>query len=112
MALEYRFRTADFRPAPEGWRTVWITQQGMTIAPMPGWIIREEYEFDTPNSDGRSTGSRDVVAGRLEEYGVEPIDFTDKSFWFILGPGEAEPGDAEVAAEIRRRQEERSPDGA
>lgn len=107
MALDYRFRTVDFRPAPEGWRIAWIIKNRLDIAPMPGWIVREEFEYDSPNSDdGRSTGSRDVVATRVEDYGIEPIEASDRSFWFILGPGESEPTAEEVEAEVARRAKE------
>lgn len=106
MAPDYRFRTVDFRPAPEGWRTAWITPSGLYIAPMPGWVIREEFEYDSPNSDeGRSTGSRDIVAARVEDYGIEAIDAADRSFWLILGPGEPTPTEEETAAEAARRTE-------
>ncbi|MFF4836584.1 hypothetical protein [Streptomyces sp. NPDC001315] len=106
MALDYRFRTVDFRPAPEGWRTAWITADGLDVLPMPGWLVREEFEYDSPNSDdsARSTGYRDVIAARVEDYGIEAIDATDTSFWFILGPGQSEPTKEEVAAEISRRK--------
>lgn len=108
MALEYRFRTVDFRPAPEGWRIAWITEDRLDIAPMPGWIIREEFEYDSPNSDdGRSTGARDIVAARVEDWGVEPVESVDGGFWFILGPGEPQPTEDEVTAEIARRKSKR-----
>ncbi|MEU9183355.1 hypothetical protein AB0D14_02055 [Streptomyces sp. NPDC048484] len=105
MALDYRFRTVDFRPAPEGWRIAWLTQGRLDIAPMPGWIIREEFEFDSSTSeDGRSTGARDIAAARVEDWGVEPIEATDSGFWFILGPGEPRPTEDEVTAEIAHRK--------
>lgn len=105
MALEYRFRIVDFRPAPEGWRIAWITKDGLEVTPMPGWAVREEFEYDGPNSDdGRSTGSRDVVACRIDETVAEPLDYsTDTGFWFLLGPGERKPTAEEVEAEVDRR---------
>lgn len=112
MAKDYRLRTVDFRPAPEGWRTAWITSEGLEVTPMPGWLVREESEHDSHNSDdGRSTGYRDVIATRVEDYGIEAIDPIDVSFWFVLGPGERKPTEDEVAAEIARRKAAREAKG-
>ncbi|MFF4823130.1 hypothetical protein ACFY20_08845 [Streptomyces sp. NPDC001312] len=100
MATEYCMRTVDFRPAPAGWRIVWLTDSGVDIAPMPGWIVREELECER----GRSTGYRDVVATRVEDHGAEPISLgTDVNFWYVLGPGEPEPTLEAAAAERERR---------
>ncbi|MFF9153832.1 hypothetical protein ACF1AB_16565 [Streptomyces sp. NPDC014846] len=105
MALEYRYRTVDFRPAPDGWRTAWITRDGLAVMPMPGWIVQEEVEHnDQHTDDGRPTGHRNVVAGRIEDNGIEPIECAvDREFWLVLGPGEAEPTSDEVAIETSRR---------
>ncbi|MFJ7242352.1 hypothetical protein ACIQWB_35235 [Streptomyces olivaceus] len=105
MTEEYRWRTVDFRPAPDGWRTAWITRDGLEICTMPGWLIREEIEHASPNSDGQSTGYRDVIASRIDHNGIEPIEtVSDASFWYILAPGEDVPTSTEVAAEIDRRK--------
>lgn len=105
MALSTLFRAVDFRPA-EGWRSAWITADGFDVVPMPGWLVREEFEYEEPNGedDARSTGYRDVVATRVEDHAIEAIDSLDRSFWFVYGPGQPEPTEKELADEIARRK--------
>lgn len=100
--FDYRFRTVDFRPAPPGWRVVFLDGTGRAaITPMPGWLIQEEVEVE--GDEERPTGTRDVVASYVEENGVEPIR-GDAYFWYVLAPGEDGPTPEEQAAQHRLRE--------
>lgn len=106
MAKPYTdYRTLGFQPAPPGWRTVWLDDQGIHIYPMPGWITQTEAEYDGFSHEYlRDTDYRNTVATRVEDYGVEPIRVSDGHFWFVLGPDEPEPTKEEAAAERARRK--------
>lgn len=102
----YDFRTIDFRPAPPGWRIAYtITPEEPRIEPMPGWLIREEveirYEGETCEVIAR-TGTREVVAARMDEAEVAPAT-NDVDFWCVLGPGEPDPTPEEYAEELKLR---------
>lgn len=103
MTTDYEFRTVDFRPALSGWRIAYATPDGPQIEPMPGWLIREEVEYDTHTGDVTArTGSRQVVAAHLVGSEAEPAH-GHAEFWCVLGPGQSEPTEAEAAEEITRR---------
>lgn len=105
MTTNYEFRTVDFRPAPPGWRIAYATADGTRVKPMPGWLIREEVEYDTDTYDVVArTGARDVVAAHLVGSEAERADGHD-DFWRVLGPGEPDPTAEEVAAKMARRAE-------
>lgn len=103
MATEYRFRTVDFRPAPPGWRIAFATTLGPIVEPMPGWLIREEVEYDTRTEDFVTcTGSREVVAAQVVEGEASSVT-ENPEFWCVLGPGEPDPTAEETATEMKRR---------
>ncbi|MBY8879754.1 hypothetical protein [Actinacidiphila acidipaludis] len=105
MGRDYRFNTIDFRPAAPGWRYVVLAEDGtMQVLPLPGWLIQEEIEYPSAGSDdGTPTGSRRVVAARMEDDYVEAFS-SMPSFWCVIGPGEDEPSQQEVAEEQGRRE--------
>ncbi|MEU0069545.1 hypothetical protein ABZ027_08370 [Streptomyces sp. NPDC006332] len=103
MATTYRFRTVDFRTAPPGWRIAFATALGPIVEPMPGWLIREEVEYDTRTEDSVTcTGSREVVAALVVEGEAAPA-YSHPDFWQILGPGEPDPTPEETAEKVARR---------
>lgn len=103
MNTQFKFRTVDFRPAPPGWRIAFATTLGPVVEPMPGWLIREEVEYDTRTEDVVAcTGSREVVATIVVESEAAPAD-SHPDFWHVLGPGEPDPTPEETAEEIARR---------
>jgi hypothetical protein len=74
---------------------------------MPGWLVREEVEYDTSTLDVIAhTGSRDVVAAHMVEGDVEPAH-QHKDFWHVLGPGQLQPSLRETADEMKRRTRHR-----
>jgi hypothetical protein len=105
MATAAEYRTADFRPAPDGWRIVYLLTDGtIEYEPMPGWLIREEVEYDSNTfEDIAVTGHRTVVAAQLVDCTLIPAD-DHSSFWHVLGPGQPDPTPEEAAAEQARRR--------
>jgi hypothetical protein len=103
MITNHEFRTVDFRPAPRGWRLVYATIRGPRIEPLPGWLIREEVEYDTDTYEVVArTGDRDVVPGHLVDGEIQPAH-RHENFWHVLGPGQDQPSLKQTAAEMRRR---------
>ncbi|WP_435589792.1 hypothetical protein [Micromonospora aurantiaca (nom. illeg.)] len=110
-----RWNDIDFRPAPPGWRAVFVdpaeADTQVEIVPIPGWLIQEDLH------DARS---RRVVAAAQFEGNPHLVDVDDGgddprdpgTFWKILPPGAAEPTTAEVVARrdyLRRIRQPKPP---
>lgn len=106
--MRITMRTIDFRPAPTGWRIVWLSalEAGYSTSPLPGWLIQEEvardeltdHPLDTPDERDRYVMPAFLRDGFVPE-SVEGIP----EFWYVIGPGEPPPTDEEVAAERAAR---------
>lgn len=108
MATDYKLRVVDFRPTPRGWRIAYATALGPIVEPMPGWLIREEVEYDTDTGDaGTVTGFREVLAAIVVEGEASPAN-EHPDFWYVLGPGQLDPTPEETAEEMAARKAESS----
>lgn len=99
MPVRYTWTEVDFRPAPLGWRLVYLIDDQVQIVPMPGWLIEEQHEDRAPFT---RTGSRRVVAADMDEYAVDSVAGRS-AFWMVLGPEQDEPTPDDITAEITRR---------
>lgn len=102
----HEWRIADFRPAPPGWRAIFLDgDQGWISWALPGWIIEEKWEQpfgDAPHPTGEK---RIEAALTIDGSGVAPIKggcFTD-DFWDVRGPGDSDPTPEEEAEERAAR---------
>ena len=77
--LSRSWQTRDFRPAPAGWRAVYLESEQRTVFPVAGWLIQDSHLYDSgadqliPDDDPE----RRVIPGTCTEpYGwlVEPVD--------------------------------------
>ncbi len=104
MPRDYRFRTIDLRPA-DGWRATYLYATGLHIEHMAGWLIQEEVEYDTDTSeDTGPTGFRRIVAAVYDEEDRELKPTADDGcFWTVLAPGQPEPDQTQVDAELALR---------
>lgn len=104
---EYVLRTVDFRPAAlPGWRALYLNHpSGRRVLPVVGWLIQQEVERDSWDSE-TPTGERRVIAAVLaDECEVMPVsDYAIAgTFWYVLEPGESEPTSEEEAKERERQ---------
>lgn len=108
------WQTADFRPAPPGWKVVCLFEKNRVIYPIAGWLIQDRRLYDSDNDrmipDDVPVDRRVIPGICIREYGwmVEPIDEgseRDEFTWKILAPGDPEPNEAEEAEEQARRAE-------
>jgi hypothetical protein len=113
------WNTIDFRPAPPGWRVVFLWDKQREVLPIAGWLIQERYSqgsqdpyplSDALGDDEKVFGRRRrVIAGTaVKGYGwvVQAIDdnLDDVAdVWRILGPGEPEATDEEEKEERAAR---------
>jgi hypothetical protein len=109
--LSRAWRTLDFKPAPPGWRVVYLNSDKRQVVPMAGWIVQELYllDIDADQAHDVESPERRVFPGVcLDAYGweVEPVDSDASLLWMILGPGQTEPGEEEEAEERARRAED------
>lgn len=89
------WRTVDFRPAPPGWRAVYLPPGQPTYQhAMPGWLVQA-------TDDGRYR----VTAGALALQDVTPVPAAGEDFWLLLSPEEGDPPPEMQLAERRRRGE-------
>ncbi|MFI1394091.1 hypothetical protein [Streptomyces sp. NPDC020681] len=103
MATDVKFRVIDVRPT-DGWRVALITPNGLSLEPMPGWLVQEEVEYDDHTlEDTGLTGFRQIVASVCVDGDLQPIDDVG-GFWLVIGPGQLEPTPDEVAKETDRRR--------
>ena len=123
MADEQRppdwWNTIDFRPAPPGWRVVYLHPGGRDVVPIAGWLIQERYTqtgnfpddlADDLHADEQVCGrQRRVIPGYVSvEYGwtVWPIDKYeggDAEIWHVLPPGAPKPDAADEQNERASR---------
>ncbi len=111
--MPYDRRVIDLRPAPAGWRLVYLADDdpaGYVTIPMPGWLIVEEVHYDreggisedlTPPPGNRW---RTILAAGSDGSNLHPAE-DDENFWMAIGPGEDEPPGLLVDEEKARRRE-------
>ena len=106
-------RTIDFRPAPSGWRLVYLADDdpaGYATVPMPGWLVLEEVnsdkngDLDTQRTLPPGDRWRTVVVAASDGANLYPADDAE-NFWMALGPGESEPPAQLVKEEKASRSE-------
>lgn len=91
--------TIDFKPAPAGWRVVYLndaddhTGRHILVQPMPGWLI--ERSTTRPNSVR-------VVATYMDFAEPIPVD-TIGNYWRTIGPDERVPTMDDAFEEWRDR---------
>ncbi|NJP28074.1 hypothetical protein FLW53_28515 [Microbispora sp. SCL1-1] len=105
MKTRTSYRSVDFHPAPPGWRSVFLADDGtITTEPMPGWLIQEEIEFDAETFEDISpTGYRRVVASYMDGAELEPVsDFS--GFWCVISPDQPLPTAEQAAEELASRR--------
>jgi hypothetical protein len=105
MSNEYKNRVLDFRPAPTGWRLVFLDAATMDVEPMPGWLVLQEVEVQTDGTEV-PTGWRDVEPGWFADGTVDPASNCLVPLWRVLAPGQDVPTQEEVAAERERLREQ------
>jgi len=104
------WNTIDFRPAPPGWRAIYLHPGEREVVPIAGWLIQERYTqhgqspprlVDTLNEDEQVFGrQRRVIPGFVSidgDWTVRPIDMYDNGtdVWYVLAPGDPEPDASE-----------------
>lgn len=103
-------RSVDFRPVAEpGWRAIFVTRDEdgtitTDIAPLAGWLIAAEIDAET----GTETGWRTTYAAHCDDDGeVHPVtsrdDYAERSTSYVRGPGEDDPTDDEIAADLDKK---------
>jgi hypothetical protein len=106
-------RIIDFRPAPPGWRLVYLmdgTPEGYVTAPMPGWLIQEEVYYsrqdtiDDEDTPAPANRGRSVTAAGCDGAYLFPAESAE-NFWRVLGPDEDDPLDEQVEEEKASRRE-------
>lgn len=109
MPTDYYDRIIDFRPAPDGWRIIYLLNDAsLHISPLPGWLITEQIEYDTRTmEDVGDRGTRSVIAAVATENELLPVCM-DGPFWCVLGPGQVDPTTQETAKELERRAAEKA----
>jgi hypothetical protein len=106
MAIAIAYRTIDVRPA-DGWRAVYLLEDGHIIEPMPGWLIQEEVEYDDNTfEDIGLTGHRQLVPATVCDGELKPAQEIG-GFWYVIGPGQVPPTDDDVTEERARRTKAR-----
>lgn len=96
---------ADFRPAPLGWRLVFLNRDtSIRVEPMPGWIILEERE-QSMGGDSYLTGDRRITAAMADGAEVFSVDELGDLFWYVLAPDEPEPTQQDGLDEVKRRRQ-------
>lgn len=98
----------DFKPAPHGWRAVYLDSGQRFTFPVVGWLIQESYRLD-PDTDEKHFDPRPerrVIPGICDPedgWEVSPIDTEITFLWKILAPGDPEPSEEEEREERERR---------
>ncbi len=108
----YGWEDWDFRPAPAGWRVVYLEDEdepGWMSEPMPGWLVQYEYEFSRRSFESvderpLTERPRRIVAAVIEDYWLSAAD-TVSNFWMVLGPGAPDPTAEQARAEREQRAE-------
>jgi hypothetical protein len=101
------WRDIDFRPAPPGWRAVYLGSEGdVRIEYLAGWLIQEEELYGHsgrkhPREDTRPEDRDRRVTPAFHaaaQFGAELVEVESvEGLWRILPPGEPDP----TAEEIR-----------
>lgn len=98
----------DFRPAPVGWRAVWIHQSGHSVTrPMVGWLIQERAKGGRPTASIPACDrDRRVVPAFADpdwDWGLFPCVDAGAGYLLagVLTPGEHDPRPAELGAMYR-----------
>lgn len=114
-------RVIDFRPAPPGWRVLYLNapiEEGanpLQEEVMAGWLVVEYAYLDdegnaseggawegAPNVKPRNR-ERAIVAGVVDEFHGVSIASEYVGIWKIVEPGGLLPTDAEIATELADR---------
>lgn len=108
-ASEYWEWNVDrFVPAPDGWRLVFVDNEGdVTLRPLPGWIVQEEVAYSRFGAQLGQPDSpiRRIVAGVDVRGGIcAASDEYPDVFYGVIGPWEKVPDAPEIQSELRRRQ--------
>jgi hypothetical protein len=111
---ETNWRVIDFRPAPPGWRAMYVLdnngQPDLASQPLAGWLIQEEcrgYDrtgrFVTVEAEPDDRMRR-IVAAELT--GVVPGEVVEvgANVWMVLGPEQPDPSREQVLAEYGRQR--------
>jgi hypothetical protein len=103
-----RWRDIDFRPAPPGWRAVYIDVDGNARTEhVAGWLIQEEEFYGQtgrkhPRGDTQMEDrDRRVVPAfhYADEFGVTLVGVdVVRGLWRILAPGQPDPTSEEIEA--------------
>lgn len=105
---EAHWRTIDLRPAPPGWRALYVDDNGRTwTAPLIGWAIQEDApagERDRwhPPADR----DRQIVPATADPAnGPEPwvIQHDDEQFFCLIAPGDEPPPPGVIDEHVRVR---------
>jgi len=104
------WRTLDFKPAPPGWRVIYLNPGDREVLPMAGWLVQDSYLLDLATTEEHEddTTERRVIAAvctDAEGWTVRAVDDDEDHLWTVLAPGEPEPTQDEEAAERARRAE-------
>ena len=100
----------DFRPAPPGWRLVYLTNLAGTIpyiVDMPGWMVQQRRGMD----DRRVVAANIDPAGQLYPAGEGEVGPTPtyeaEQFWGVLSPTDPAPTHKAAVTVLRERQARR-----
>ncbi|MFF4893459.1 hypothetical protein [Micromonospora chersina] len=106
MARHYR--DIDFQPAPPGWRMIFLAGDGKAVwkYPVPGWLIQEEADDEYEPVTGTAPHDRErrvIPAFWSAAFGIElqPADIDGDNPTWVLGPGQPDPTEEEIAQEHR-----------
>jgi hypothetical protein len=109
------WRDIDFRPAPNGWRVLYLDdteEVGWGAWPMAGWLIQEYAEDDGYHEgvgadEDRKPGDRPrrVIAAVVEDLELVPVDSPMFDPWTIIGPGDPDPTREQAERAVRSRLE-------
>src|SRR3712207_6723155 len=99
-----RWHDVDFRPAPPGWRAIYLDAQDRPVVEqIAGWLIQEKGARPVPPAHPESPRPvRRVVPAfhRVADWGVDPIPLDQVAgLYRIVAPGEAVPSAEEIADE-------------
>lgn len=100
--MSYQWRDIDFRPAPAGWRVIFVAPKPphWFSRPLAGWIIQEQAHLDHRGhveADNLAASDRDrrIVAGVHDPEGQLVLEAAISDWygevWLVVGPGQEDP---------------------
>lgn len=101
--------TVDFRPAPDGWRLVFVNAEFgcHRIEHMAGWLIQQRT-YNDPNTRRRETCRRVMPAAHGDTWiwGGEVLDADDLAagdeLYAVLAPEQDDPTEDEIKAHVQQ----------